>query len=114
MTLIVRFFTGAQLTPGATLADSFRAAMAVYAVLSIGPSEVMNLAVGFMYPHPAVASVTAAVLVAIGVAVVLVGLRRRHRFAVMLGAFSLAGRAQRSPCLPRTASPGWCTATCWV
>jgi hypothetical protein len=93
MTLIVRFFTGPQSTPGATLADSFRAAMAVYTVLSVGPSEVMNLAVGFVYPHPVVASVTAAVLVAIGVAVVLVGLRRRHRFAVMLGALSLAGGA---------------------
>jgi hypothetical protein len=93
MTLIVRFFTGPQSAPGATLADSFRAAMAVYAVLSVGPSEVMNLAVGFIYPHPAAASITAAVLVAIGVAVVVVGLRRRHRFAVMLGALSLAGGA---------------------
>ena len=93
MTLIVRFFTGPQSAPSATVANSFRAAMAVYGVLAIGPSEVMNLALGHIYPHAAVASITAVVLVAIGVAVLVVGLRRRHRFAVMLGALSLAGGA---------------------
>jgi hypothetical protein len=93
MTLIVRFFTGPQSAPAATVANSFRAAMAVYGVLAIGPSEVMNLALGRIYPHPAVASITAVVLVAIGVAVLVLGLRRRHRFAVMLGALSLAGGA---------------------
>ncbi|HEY2562492.1 MAG TPA: hypothetical protein VGI44_02200 [Acidimicrobiales bacterium] len=93
MTLIARFFTGPQSAPGATVANSFRAAMAVYGVLAIGPSEVMNLALGRIYPHAAVASITAVVLVAIGVAVLVVGLRRRHRFAVMLGALSVAGAA---------------------
>jgi hypothetical protein len=93
MTLIVRFFTGPQSAPSATVANSFRAAMAVYGVLAIGPSEVMNLALGRIYPHAAAASITAVVLVAIGVAVLVVGLRRRRRFAVMLGALSLAGGA---------------------
>ncbi|HXA31799.1 MAG TPA: hypothetical protein VNV87_06040 [Acidimicrobiales bacterium] len=114
MTLIIRFFTGPQSTASATLADSFRAAMAEFGVLTIGPSEVMNLALGRVYPHPAVASVTAAVLVAIAVAVVLVGLRRHHRFAVMLGALSLAGTAVTVFDAFRVTGPVWGYLLVWA
>jgi hypothetical protein len=114
MTLIVRFFTGPQSTAGATLANSFRSAMAVSGVLTVGPSEVMNLALGPLYPHPALASITAAVLVAAGVAVVAVGLRRRHRFAVMLGALSLVGAAATVYAAFRVTGPVWGYLLVWA
>jgi hypothetical protein len=114
MTLIIRFFTGPQSTASATLANSFRAAMAAYGVLTVGPSEVMNLALGAVFPHPAVASITAAVLVAVGAVVVVVGLRRRHRFAVMLGALSLAGGAVTVFDAFRVTGPVWGYLLVWA
>jgi hypothetical protein len=107
MTLIIRFFTGPQSTASATLANSFRAAMAVSGVLTVGPSEVMNLALGRVYPHPVPASITAVVLVAVAVGVVVVGLRLRRRFAVMLGALSLAGGAVAVFAAFRVTGPLW-------
>jgi hypothetical protein len=114
MTLILRFFTGPQSAASATVANSFRAAMAVYGVLAIGPVEVMNLTIGRIFPNPVAVSITAAVLVAIGVAVVLVGWRRRHRFAVMVGTLSLVGAAVTVVAAYSVAGPVWGYLLIWA
>jgi hypothetical protein len=89
LTLIYRFFTAPHPVP--SLGASVRSVVSVYGVLLVGPSEVMSSYLGHT-PHHLVSAVTATVLaIAAGVAVTVVGLRQRNRFAAGLGGLSLVG-----------------------
>jgi hypothetical protein len=89
LTLLYRFFTANH--PGQTVSGSLWAVAAAFAVVVVGPGEVMGSILGGTPMHAAVAVVVCIATVAVGVAVVVVGARRRSRFAVGVGVLTLVG-----------------------
>lgn len=89
LTLIARFFTAAH--QGPSLKAALLSVVAVYGSLVVGPSEVMSSFLGGTPQHAALVWPAFAVLVLLAVALTVVAVRRRSRFAAGLGALGLVG-----------------------
>ncbi len=88
-TLIARFFTAAH--QGPSLKAALLSVVAVYGVFVVGPSEVMSTFLGGTPHHAALVLLAFAVLVLLAVALTVVGVRQRSRWAGGLGALGLVG-----------------------
>ncbi|MBF6558306.1 MAG: hypothetical protein IVW52_19575 [Acidimicrobiales bacterium] len=89
VTLIIRFFNAAHATPSPVA--SLRSVIAVYGVLISGPSEVMSAYLGHTPHHVVAAVASTGISLVVAVAVIIVGVRQRNRFAAGLGLLGMAG-----------------------
>jgi len=87
--LIVRFFGASH--PGQSLTASLWSVAAASTVLVVGPSEVMTSILGGTPAHAALAVAVALATLVVSAAVLVLGARRRDRFAVGTGALTLLG-----------------------
>jgi hypothetical protein len=89
LTLIARFFGDSH--PGQSLTASLWSVAAASTVLVVGPSEVMTSILGGTPAHAGLAVAVSVATLVVAAAVVVLGARRRARFATGMGALTLLG-----------------------
>lgn len=89
LTAIWNFFTAGH--AGQSLGAAIWGTMSAFAIVVVGPGEVMNTLLGGTPDHVVIAVLVTVVTLAVGVWTLLRGRRERNRFALGLGWITLAG-----------------------